>query len=707
MLAIYKREIKAYFTTMIGYVFVAVSLFLIGLGFFAYNLYQERPYFSYTIQGCTLVLLVTIPFLTMNLLVREKKAKTEQMLLSSSASVASIAVGKFLAAFSVFLIPCVISCVYPLILNRFGTVPIAEAYVAILGFVFYGAACIAIGMFFSSIVKYQVLAAILSFIVLFLGYIMASIISLFTATEGLISNILGVYDLSTPLNYMTNGVIDFVAIFYYVSMTALFIFLTAQSIQKRRCTVTAKNFFKCEFNIIGIIVAIAIFVTANIFAKKIPDRYSTVDCSYSGLFSISAETKDYIEGLEEDVTIYVLNSREGYDEYVRKLLDKYEEESEHIKVEYIDQYLYPRFYLQYTDTAPEAGSLIIIGSKNTKIVGYSYLYEYDYSNYYQTGSVEISGFVGENQINNAIDYVTNGNLAKVYVVTGHGETEFETAYYDAITVSGAEYENVKLDDVDGISGKISGIIINGATKDISESDLAKLTDYLDNGGKILITLAHTEEDTPNLDELLDYMEINVVTGMVIENDPNYYYQECVYLIPDMLTNKYTEDLPEYPLLTEAVGMMVNDYSEYVSYDSFLYTTEDAFLKVNYKESTIFNEHEGDYEGRFVVGVDASRQVTDEKGIVTNPEMIAIASSNVFSTAMDAMVNNTNILLFANIVGTFVEESSVTNVSAKALSLQFLEVGRTDRNVIVIITMLLIPLGVIACGIYTCMKRKKN
>ena len=707
MLAIYKREIKAYFTTMIGYVFVAVSLFLIGLGFFAYNLYQERPYFSYTIQGCTLVLLVTIPFLTMNLLVREKKAKTEQMLLSSSASVASIAVGKFLAAFSVFLIPCVISCVYPLILNRFGTVPIAEAYVAILGFVFYGAACIAIGMFFSSIVKYQVLAAVLSFIVLFLGYIMASIISLFTATEGLISNILGVYDLSTPLNYMTNGVIDFVAIFYYVSMTALFIFLTAQSIQKRRCTVTAKNFFKCEFNIIGIIVAIAIFVTANIFAKKIPDRYSTVDCSYSGLFSISAETKDYIEGLEEDVTIYVLNSREGYDEYVRKLLDKYEEESEHIKVEYIDQYLYPRFYLQYTDTAPEAGSLIIIGSKNTKIVGYSYLYEYDYSNYYQTGSVEISGFVGENQINNAIDYVTNGNLAKVYVVTGHGETEFETAYYDAITVSGAEYENVKLDDVDGISGKISGIIINGATKDISESDLAKLTDYLDNGGKILITLAHTEEDTPNLDELLDYMEINVVTGMVIENDPNYYYQECVYLIPDMLTNKYTEDLPEYPLLTEAVGMMVNDYSEYVSYDSFLYTTEDAFLKVNYKESTIFNEHEGDYEGRFVVGVDASRQVTDEKGIVTNPEIIAIASSNVFSTAMDAMVNNTNILLFANIVGTFVEESSVTNVSAKALSLQFLEVGRTDRNVIVIITMLLIPLGVIACGIYTCMKRKKN
>lgn len=707
MLAIYKREIKAYFTTMIGYVFVAVSLFLIGLGFFAYNLYQERPYFSYTIQGCTLVLLVTIPFLTMNLLVREKKAKTEQMLLSSSASVASIAVGKFLAAFSVFLIPCVISCVYPLILNRFGTVPIAEAYVAILGFVFYGAACIAIGMFFSSIVKYQVLAAILSFIVLFLGYIMASIISLFTATEGIISNILGVYDLSTPLNYMTNGVIDFVAIFYYVSMTALFIFLTVQSIQKRRCTVTAKNFFKCEFNIIGIIVAIAIFVTANIFAKKIPDKYSTVDCSYSGLFSISAETKDYIEGLEEDVTIYVLNSREGYDEYVRKLLDKYEEESEHIKVEYIDQYLYPRFYLQYTDTAPEAGSLIIIGSKNTKIVGYSYLYEYDYSNYYQTGSVEISGFVGENQINNAIDYVTNGNLAKVYVVTGHGETEFEIAYYDAITVSGAEYKNVKLDDVDGISGKISGIIINGATKDISESDLAKLTDYLDNGGKILITLAHTEEDTPNLDELLDYMEINVVTGMVIENDPNYYYQECVYLIPDMLTNKYTEDLPEYPLLTEAVGMMVNDYSEYVSYDSFLYTTEDAFLKVNYKESTIFNEHEGDYEGRFVVGVDASRQVTDEKGIVTNPEMIAIASSNVFSTAMDAMVNNTNILLFANIVGTFVEESSVTNVSAKALSLQFLEVGRTDRNVIVIITMLLIPLGVIACGIYTCMKRKKN
>lgn len=705
MLAIYKREIKAYFTTMIGYIYIAISLFLIGLGFFSYNLYQEYPYFSYTIQGCTLVLLVSVPFLTMGLLSSERKKNTDQILLSSPVSVAAIVFGKFMAAFTVFLIPCIISCVYPLILSRFGTVPIGEAYVALMGFVFYGAACIAIGMFFSSIFKNRIVSAILTFIALLLGYMMASIIALFTTTEGVISNTLGIYDLSTPLNYMTNGVIDFVAIIYYVSLTALFLFLTVQSIQKKRCTVTVKNFYKCEFNIVAVVVAIAVFVVINIFVKKIPDKYTTVDCSYNGIFSISKETEKYISTLEEDVTIYVLNAKEGYDEYAGKMLDKYDE-SEHITVEYIDQYLYPRFYLQYTNTAPEAGSLIVVGSKNTKIIDYSYLYEYDYSNYYQTGSVEISGFVGENQINNAIDFVVNGNHVKVYVLTGHGESEFDSNYCAAIGAAGAEYEIVNLDDCDSIGGRIAGVIINGATKDLSDTDLDKLVTYLDNGGKILITLAHTE-DTPNIDELLDYMDINIVSGMILENDPNYYFEDSRYLLPEVVTNKFTEGLPEFPLIPDAVAMMVNEFDDNVSYDSFLYTTEDAFLRVKYQDSMVFNENDGDYEGRFVVGVDAGCRVIDENGIVTNPEIIAIASSKVFDSDMDELVNSTNVLMFVNIVSSFVEESSVTAVTSKALSLQFLEVGKTDRNVIVVITMFIIPVAIILYGIYVCVKRRKS
>ena len=707
MLAIYKREMKAYFTTMIGYIFIAVSLFLIGLGFFSYNLYQGYPYFSYTVQGCTLVLLVSIPFLTMRAMSEERKSKTEQLFLTSPVSLTSVVLGKFIAAFTVFAIPCAISCIYPLVLRRYGSVPLGEAYIAMLGFVFYGAACIAIGLFFSSVVTNQVVAAILTFIALLLGYLMASIIALFNSNSKIASDILGIYDLSTPLNYMTNGVIDLSAIFYYVTITALFIFLTVQSIQKRRCTITSANFAKSSFSIIGIIAAIVVFIGANVAVKQIPDRYTSFDFSYNKIFSISDSTEEFLDSLQGDVTVYVLYSKDGYDEYVSKMLEKYEIESEHVKVEYIDPMEYPRFYLQYTDTTPEEGSLIVVSGAYSKVIQYSYLYEYDYSNYYYTGEVEISGFAGEGQVNSAIDFVLNGTLSSVYVLTGHGEDELDETYYETFDLAGAKCESVNLDNYDSIPGSISGIIINGAKEDLSSADVEKLYKYLDNGGKILITLAHMENETPNLDELLEYMDIMVTAGEVLENDPNYYLDQPNMLLPEITDSKYTGNLPDFAVLPDAVGMIVNDYSEYVSYDKFMTTTRDAFLKVNYKETGILNEEEGDYEDSFTVGVEAKRQEIDEDGIVTNPVMVVFASSAMFTSEMDALVNNSNIILFSNIVSSFVEESNDSFASTKLLNLPFLNIDSSARNVIIVITMLIIPLCILAYGIYICIKRRRN
>lgn len=706
MLAIYKRELKSYFSSMIGYVFLAVSLFLIGIFFFACNLYMGYPYYSYTIQLCTLVLLVSVPILTMRLIAGERKDNTDKLLLSSPISVTSIVVGKFLAAYTVFLIPCAVSSIYPLILRRFGTVPIGEAYVALFGYILYGAACIAIGVYFSSTVKRPVVAAIISFFALLLGYMMASIIGIFTASEGTLSNILSIYDLSTPLNYMTNGVMDLVSIFYYVSLTVLFIFLTVQSIQKKRHTVTAKNFVKCPFNVIGIFVAIVAFIAANVLVKKIPDRYTNIDCSYNKVFSITKETKDYIATINEDIKIYVLNSKTGYDEYMTKVLEKYDNESEHISVEYIDQYLYPRFYLDYTTTAPEAGSLIVVGSKLSKIVGYSSFYEYDYTNYSYTGVGEISGFAGESQINSALQYVTSGSLIKVYVLTGHGEAELDENYDMVFESAESEQEIVNLDNIDIIPGNVAGVIINGATKDLSDEDVNKLYTYLDNGGKVVITLARTDNDTPNIDGLLDYMDIAYSDGMIVENDPNYYYDNARFLLPEVGSNRYTNGLPEYPLVVDAVELLINEDNEDVSYDSFMVTTEDAFMKVNYTESDLFDESEGDFMSKFTIGVEAKRQVTDENGIVTNPTMLVFASSQIFDTELDVMVNGANIFMFYNIISSFVGETSLAPVDSKILTMPYLTIAETDRNVIVVITMLIIPVCILAYGIYICMKRKR-
>ena len=705
MIAIYKCELKAYFTTIIGYIYIAVTMFLVGVYYFAYNLHQGLPYFSYTVQGCTLIILITVPFLTMRLFTVEKKTKADRLILTAPVSEASIVLGKFLAAVTVFIIPCLVSCIYPLVLNRYGTVPVGEAYVAMLGFILYGMACIAIGMFFSSIAVNQIVAAVLSFVVLLIGYMMASIIALVTGGAGFVRTVFGLYDFSTPLNYMMNGVIDIISIIYYLSLMILFIFLTVQSVKKHRTVISGQNKKSGIVSIAGIIVAIAVFAGINIFVKNIPEQYTDIDCSYNRIYSITNETKSFIKSIDKDVTVYVLYTKDGYDEYAVKMLNCYETESDKIHVEYIDYYNNPRFYVKYTDVRPAYGSLIVVSGDNSVVVDVDTLYEYDYTNYYYNESVEISGFKGEGQLNSAIDYVCGGNKPIVYFVTGHGEAELSSNYIESITKYNIDFVPVDLNDTDRIAGNVSAVIINGARDDLSADDVSKLVNYLDRGGRMLITLALTDNNQDNLHDLLDYMDITVEQGLIIENNPNYYCEKVTNLRPNIATMEYTINLTDFPVISNAMSILINESGQ-VSYETIMVTTSDSYLEKKYEEGLVFNENEGDYESAFLVGVKARCQVTDDDGIITNPEMVVFSSSEMFTDAMDEYSSSANLLIFRSIMDTYAGKGNNISIPSKMLSLPYLKLSNGSKNVIVAITMFIIPVVVLACGIYTCIMRKR-
>lgn len=167
MLAIYKRELKSYFRSFIGLLFIAVTLFFVSLYFTVNNLLYGYPYFSYAIGGVIFVFLITVPILSMRIMAEERRSKTDQLILTAPVSVGGIIFGKFLALMTIFAIPTAITCVYPLIMRCFGNVPMGEAYLSILGFFLYGMTAIAIGVLISSLTESQVIAAVISFIVLF------------------------------------------------------------------------------------------------------------------------------------------------------------------------------------------------------------------------------------------------------------------------------------------------------------------------------------------------------------------------------------------------------------------------------------------------------------------------------------------------------------------------------------------------------------
>ena len=285
MTAIYKRELRSYLTSMIGYIFIFFILLLTGIYFSAYQLSAAYPKFEYTLSALTFVFLISVPILTMRILAEERKQKTDQLLLTSPVSVEKIVMGKYLALVTVFAIPMAIICFYPLLMTKFGMVSLGTAYTAILGFFLLGCANLAVGVFISSLTESQVIAAVLTFILLFAFYMMNGISSFFSEgalstciTFGLlilaaaiiiytmiknllisavvcvageavlavlyvvnseffaggIQKVLQVFNISGHFDNFANGIFDIKGVVYFLSVVAVCVFLTIQSIVKRR-----------------------------------------------------------------------------------------------------------------------------------------------------------------------------------------------------------------------------------------------------------------------------------------------------------------------------------------------------------------------------------------------------------------------------------------------------------------------------------------
>ena len=182
MSTICKKEIRAYLTSMSGYVFIAFMLLVTGIYFTAYHMNMAYPIFGYTLSAVNFIFLIVTPILTMRALAEEQRQKTDQLLLTSPLSVTDIVVGKFLGMVAIFAIPVLIICLYPLIMRAYGDVSMPMSYTAILGFFLLGCSNIAIGLFLSSLTESPVIAAVITFGALFICYMMNSLTSILSQT---------------------------------------------------------------------------------------------------------------------------------------------------------------------------------------------------------------------------------------------------------------------------------------------------------------------------------------------------------------------------------------------------------------------------------------------------------------------------------------------------------------------------------------------
>jgi len=231
MLAIYKKELRSYFFSPIAYALIGLFILLSSVFFILINLQQSYADFSGNLSTMGFLLLFIVPILTMKILADEKKNGTEVLLVTSPASISNIVIGKFLASFTVFLVMVLITFIYPIILFSFGKPPFATLAGAYIGFILLGAAFISVGVFASALSDSQVVAAVVGFVSLLLMWLMDSIASF---VGGFVAKVLNWFSLLSRYDNFSRGILDLSPIVYYISFTAVFVFLTIQVIERRR-----------------------------------------------------------------------------------------------------------------------------------------------------------------------------------------------------------------------------------------------------------------------------------------------------------------------------------------------------------------------------------------------------------------------------------------------------------------------------------------
>ncbi len=232
MLAILRRELSAYFNSAIGYIVMAVFYFFSGMYFYLYCLYYGSSSLTPVFANMFMIILFLIPIITMKSFSEEKRQKTDQALLTAPVNLFEIVMGKFLGAFTLYACCVGIFLVYTLVICFFTTPDWAVILCTIFGILLLGGALIAIDIFISALTESQVIAAIISIAAGLFIYMLDSLASL-TQSEFL-TNILGTISFNNNFSNFTYGILNLSNVVFFVSVIAIFVFLTVRVFEKKR-----------------------------------------------------------------------------------------------------------------------------------------------------------------------------------------------------------------------------------------------------------------------------------------------------------------------------------------------------------------------------------------------------------------------------------------------------------------------------------------
>lgn len=455
------------------------------------------------------------------------------------------------------------------------------------------------------------------------------------------------------------------------------------------------------------LILIAVVVVINLIVVEIPEKYTQIDVSSQKLYTISDDTLEFLDELDQDVKIYHMVQSGQEDDILQKMLTRYEEASKHIKVETKDPVLYPNFASQYTDAQLTDNSLIVVNGDKSKVVDYNSLYEMNYD--YYTGSSSTTGFDGEGQIDSAIAYVTSDDIPVIYTLEGHSEMKVNSDLQNSMEKANYQVESLNLLTADSVPEDAGCLLIASPQNDLSEDEAKKVISYLENGGKAMIFTDYINLEMPNLKSVLETYGVTYEDGVVLEGDSKHYIMQVpYYLVPTINSTEITSEMVldnRYVLMPIAQSVKILDeYRDSLTIEPILTTSENAYIKADVENMTTFEKEDGDQEGQFHLGVCISEKISDEK----STQMAYYSSASLIDSGTDQQVSGGNSDLVLATLGWMCEnETPIISVAGKDLTMDSLTVPEYDASYWSAITCGVIPVTFLLIGAVIWFKRRKQ
>ena len=450
-------------------------------------------------------------------------------------------------------------------------------------------------------------------------------------------------------------------------------------------------------------IVIIMVLLVNVFISELD---LVIDVTSDEMYTLTAETEEYVKGIKDDITIYYMVQTGDEDDVVTGIIDKYATLSKNIKIVYKDPVLYPQFASQYVDDTVSGNSVLVVNNTNgrAKYVDYydMYKYEVDETTYESTPTaIDVEG-----QATSALQYVTTQDLPVMYMVEGHGEVAIADTLASSLAKVNVTTNTLATLTEESVPEDCSFLLINAPQSDYSENEIAMMKAYLVAGGDAIILVDYAVEGLENFNSLINYYGVKFVDGVVLEGSEGYYMGQYVNnLVPTLDSHDITASIESSKtsvVAPAAKGIQILDsVRSSVVIEPLMTTSADSYSKLDMNSTNVELE-DGDIAGPFYLGVAITENYED-----VETKLVVYGSSYLIDESMVSYTSIGNLDLFLNTVNFISDQESTLAIRTRSYTQELLTLNQAQVNFWATVVVIIIPVLILAFGGFVCIRRRKR